>query len=185
MRKQAQKIVSSVPPDWHRQEVEGMIRGWLGDRKKRGYGRDLDFLDWAEKTTENAKETLIHLLRKYQIQPFDILEILALYKSEEWFHTHLNVRRKLRSKSLRDKDALALDEAISILDEWWSYLTQETHALERYEYPQYGTYQTGCSDHPAVGAVTKASRNRSTLALLRSKTGGGVSKSHGMEEPPL
>jgi hypothetical protein len=135
MRKHTQKTESSVPPDWHRQEVEEMIRGWLGDRKKRGYGRDPDFMDWAAQTAENAKETLIHLLRKYQIQPFEILEILALYKSEEWFHTHLNIRRKLRSEPLREKDARTLDKAVSILDEWWSYLTQETHALELDEYP--------------------------------------------------
>jgi hypothetical protein len=54
-----------------------MIRGWLGDREKRGYGQDREFMAWAAQTAERAKETLIHLLRKYQIQPFHILEILA------------------------------------------------------------------------------------------------------------
>ena len=112
-----------------------MIQGWLGDRRKRGYGRDPDFMDWAAQTAETAKKTLVHLLRKYQIQPFDILEILALYKSEEWFHTHLTVRKKLRSAARRESDAKAIDKAISILDEWWSYLTQETHALELEQYP--------------------------------------------------
>ena len=98
-------MVSSLPPDWHTQEVEEMIRGWLGDREKRGYGQDREFMAWAAQTAERAKETLIHLLRKYQIQPFHILEILAHSKSEEWFYTHLVVRKKLRSASLREKDA--------------------------------------------------------------------------------
>ena len=112
-----------------------MIQGWLRDREKRGFWRDPDFMDWAAQTAEGAKETLIHLLRKYQIQPFDILENLALYKSEERFHTHLTVRKKLCSAPLRELDAKALDKAVSILDEWWSYLTQETHALELEQYP--------------------------------------------------
>jgi PAS domain-containing protein len=136
MRKHTQKTASSVPPDWHRQEVEGMIRGWLGDRKKRGYGRDPDFMDWAAKTAENAKETLIHLLRKYRIQPFEILEILALYKTEEWFHTHINIRKKLRNAPLREKDATSLEKAAQILEQWRSYLIQQTHALEWDEYPE-------------------------------------------------
>ncbi len=112
-----------------------MIHGWLKDRENRGYFRDPEFKKWAEKTTDGAKDTSIPLLRRYQIQPFDILEILALFKTEEWFHTHLTVRKKLRSKALREKDAKALDKAASILDEWWSYLTQETHALELEQYP--------------------------------------------------
>jgi PAS domain-containing protein len=93
-------------------------------------------MKWAEKTAEGGKDTLIHLLRKYQIQPYEILEILALYKSEEWFHTHLNVRRKLRSAALREKDAKVLDKAVCILNEWREYLTYETHAIEVGQYPE-------------------------------------------------
>jgi hypothetical protein len=94
MRKQRQKDASSVPPDWHREEIDRVITGWLRDRETRGYGRDRDFMRWAEQTAETAKESLIYLLRKYGIQPFDILETLALYKSEEWFYTHLVIRKK-------------------------------------------------------------------------------------------
>jgi len=112
-----------------------MIQGWLADLKKRGFGRDPDLTAWAAQTAETAKETLIHLLRKYHIQPFGILEIIERYKYEELFHTHRTVRKKLRSAPLRELDAKALDKAVSILDEWWSYLTQETHALELEQYP--------------------------------------------------
>jgi PAS domain-containing protein len=122
-------------------QVEKLTQGWLRDREKRGYGRDLEFMDWAAQTAERAKETLIHLLRKYQIQPFDILEILAHSKSEEWFHTHLTVRKKLRSFEHRERDAKSLEKAILVLDQWRSYLIQETNAIEWNHYPEIATLE--------------------------------------------
>jgi PAS domain-containing protein len=164
MRKQAEKSVTSVPPDWHRQEVETLIQGWLRDLEKRGYGRDPDFMKWAAKTAEYSKETLIHLLRKYHIQPFEILEILALYKTEEWFHTHINVRKKLRNAPLREKDATSLEKAALILEQWRSYLIQQTHALEWDEYPEIAQLNLVAQ---ALREFGPSQRHRATEVRLR------------------
>jgi hypothetical protein len=110
MRKHRQKTVSFVPPNRYELEVEQLTQGWLRDRNKRGYFKDTEFKNWAEKTTEGAKQTLIHLLRRYQIQPFDILETLAVYKTEEWFHTDRTVTKKLRSAAGKDCGVCGLEQ---------------------------------------------------------------------------
>src|SRR5437867_3543767 len=126
MRKQPQKALSSIPP-WAVEQVEANVAGWLGGHLgiDAGHFPDKEFREWAERTVSKSTETLTYLFLRYRIQPNDVLTILALYKTQEWFYEHIVVREKLRSLKRREKDAKALETAALVLEQWWSYLTQK------------------------------------------------------------
>jgi hypothetical protein len=164
MRKHTEKVASSIPPTWHQQEADKLITGWLRNRADAGYERDPDFMSWAVKTADTAKEVFVYLLQKYRIQPYDILEILALYKSEEWFYTHLVIRKKLRSAYLREKDARVLEQAALILDQWRSYLIEQTRTFDWNQYPEITHIKRVAN---ALRDLGPSHRHRATKVRLR------------------
>lgn len=136
MRKHRQKTASSVPPDRHRQEVEKLIKKWLGGQLgiEKGLFRSKGFQEWAKKTVSESKETLTYLLRRYRIQPDHVMTILAVHKLKGYTYTHL-LKPKFRQFALRKKDAVALERAAEVLRQWWSYLTFDTHFISLDDYP--------------------------------------------------
>ena len=139
MRKQAQKRGSSVPPvqklsslpkeKRNRDEFNQDTAAWLrikDNRKWRWLLEDIWLgreprLKWRKELIENVSNDLWELYLRYGILPATVLEMLEKFatavRSFDWY-----TWSKLRSSKAREKDAKILEEAGSILEQYWAYL---------------------------------------------------------------